>query len=73
MCKEERKGICFFLKPFFFIVEWLGRGGRGFFSFDMLKGDGRGRGLIFLYKFNMDGGGEGFKVGLINLILAKIN
>jgi hypothetical protein len=39
----------------------------------MLKGDGRGRGLIFLYKFNMDGGGEGFKVGLINLILAKIN
>ncbi len=31
------------------------------FSFDMLKGDGRGRGLIFL------------GVGLIHFILTKIN
>jgi hypothetical protein len=35
--------------------------GQGFFSFDMLKGDGRGGGLIF------------FRVGLIHFILAKIN
>jgi hypothetical protein len=30
----------FFLKFCFFIVEWLGTGGQGFF-FNMLKGDGR--------------------------------
>jgi hypothetical protein len=35
--------------------------GQGFYFFDMLKGDGRVRGLIFL------------KVGLIHFILAKIN
>jgi hypothetical protein len=45
MCKEEGKGISFF---------------RNFF-FDMLKGDGRGKGLIFL------------RVCLIHFILAKIN
>jgi hypothetical protein len=42
-----------------------GRGGQGFSSFDLLKGDGRGRGLIVSYKFIMGargggGGGVGF-------------
>jgi len=51
MWKEEGKGVNFFLKRFF-IVEWLGRGGQGFFLFfNMLKGDGRGRELIFLNLF----------------------
>jgi hypothetical protein len=37
-------------------------GGQGFFFFfDMLMGEGRGRGLIFI------------RVGLIHFILAKIN
>jgi hypothetical protein len=38
----------------------------------MLKGDGRGRGLIFNYNFIMGGGGV-VRVGLINLVLTKIN
>jgi hypothetical protein len=38
----------------------------------MLKGDGRGRGLIFYYNFIMGQGGR-VRVGLINLFLAKIN
>jgi hypothetical protein len=46
MWKEEGKGMIFFFKFCFFIVEWLGtRGSRGFF-FNMLKGDGR---EIFFY------------------------
>ncbi len=44
MWKEEGKGVSFFLN-FFFIVEWLG--GSGFFLKNMLKGDGRGRGVFF--------------------------
>jgi hypothetical protein len=46
-------------------------GGQGSFSFDLLKGDGKGRGLIFILHIHY--GGEGLRVGLINLILAKIN
>jgi len=38
-------------------------GGQGFFSFDMLKGDGKGRGLIIFYKF-MIGGGRGVEVNV---------
>ncbi len=34
-------------------------GGQGFISFDILKGDGRGRGLTFFNKFIMGGGGLG--------------
>jgi hypothetical protein len=56
MCKEEGKGASFFC-IFFFIIEWLWKGVMVFFSFDMLKGDGRGSGLIFL------------GVGLIHFIL----
>jgi len=43
--------------------------GQGFSSFDLLKGDGKGRGLIVFYKFIIGG----FRVCLIYLILAKIN
>ncbi len=32
-------------------------GDQGFYPFDMLKGDKRGRGLIFFYKFIMGGFG----------------
>jgi hypothetical protein len=57
-CARRRwRGLVCFGKLFFHY--WVGReGGQGFFSFDMLKGNGRGRGLIFFfYKFIM--GGEG--------------
>jgi hypothetical protein len=58
MWKEEGKGVYFFLTTLFsFIVEWLGRVVRVFFSFDMLKGDGRGRGLNSFYKFIIGVGG----------------
>ncbi len=40
MWKEEGKGMIFLLF-IFFIVEWLGTGGQGFFFINMLKGDGR--------------------------------
>jgi hypothetical protein len=30
MCKEEGKGVSFFQKTFFFILEWIGRGIRVF-------------------------------------------
>ncbi len=46
-CARRRgRGLLFFIN-FFFILEWLGRGVKVFFSFDMLKGDGRGTRLIF--------------------------
>jgi hypothetical protein len=54
------RGLVFFVN-FFFIIEWLGKGAMVFFFFDMLKGDGRGRGMIFL------------RVGLIHFILTKLN
>ncbi len=41
------EGGYFFSLNYFFIVEWLRRGWQGFFLIYMLKGDGRGRGLIF--------------------------
>ncbi len=31
MCKEEGKGVSFFRKFFFFIIEWLGKGVKVFF------------------------------------------
>jgi hypothetical protein len=68
---RRRGGGLISFKFFFFIVEWLGKGGGCSFSFDLLKGDGRGRGLTSFYKF-IEGGG-GHKVGLRVLILAKIN
>ncbi len=40
----------FFLKFCFFIVEWLGTGGQGFF-FNMLKGDGREFFFFFFFNF----------------------
>ncbi len=41
-CARRRgRGLIFFVE-FFFVLEWLGRGVKVFFSFDMLKGDGRG-------------------------------
>jgi hypothetical protein len=50
MWKEEGKGVSFFLNSFF-IVEWLG--GSGFLFKNMLKGDGRGRGVFFLKKTSL--------------------
>ncbi len=56
-CARRRgRGLVFFVF-FFFIIEWLWKGVMVFFSFDMLKGDGRGSRLIF------------FWVGLIHFIL----
>jgi len=47
-CARRRgRGLVFFV-IFFFIIEWLRKGDKVFFFKNMLKGDGRGRGLIFL-------------------------
>ncbi len=37
-------GLVFFVKLFFFIIEWLGKGGRVFFKNICLRGTGRGGG-----------------------------
>jgi hypothetical protein len=67
-CGRRRgRGLFYFLNVFF-IVEWLRRGGQGFFSSDLLKGDGRGRGLSFL-NIHYGWGGVGFTYS----ILAKLN
>jgi hypothetical protein len=47
MCKEEGKRVSFFRKTFFFIIEWLGKGGQGFFKKYMLKGGREGEGVDF--------------------------
>jgi hypothetical protein len=65
MWKEEGKRVSFFLKYFFFIVEWLRRGVRVYVN--MLKGGGRGFRLNFFYKVIIGGRG-----GLIHFILVKI-
>jgi hypothetical protein len=65
MWKEEGKGVSFFFQNFFFIVDWLGKGGQGFFNIYMLKMDGRGKGLIFL-QIHYGGGGGGGLVGSIH-------
>jgi hypothetical protein len=57
MWKEEGKGVSIFLKLFFSIVEWLGRGGHGSFSFDMLKGDGKGGCINVFLQIHYWGGG----------------
>jgi hypothetical protein len=50
-----RERPMFFFELFFKVYEWLE--GSGFFFKNMLKGDGKGRGLIFFYKFIMGEGG----------------
>jgi hypothetical protein len=51
----------------------MGGGVRVFFSFDLLKGDGRGKRLIFLQNSLLEGGGGWGGVGFTNSILAKLN
>jgi hypothetical protein len=60
MCKEEGKRVSFFCKTFFSLLNGYRRG-LGVFFINMLKGDGKGKGLIFS------------GVGLIHFILTKIN
>jgi hypothetical protein len=44
--RRRGKGVSFFRKTFFPLLNGLGRGCQGFFFFDMLKVDGRGNGFI---------------------------
>jgi hypothetical protein len=61
----RRKG-----RGFFFIVEWVGRGSR-FFFFSYVERGWEGEGVGFFFAISLWVGWG--RVGLINLILAKIN
>ncbi len=43
--RRRGKGVSFFRKTFFSLLNGQGSRCQGFFFFDMLKGDGRGRGF----------------------------